>query len=75
MLCRVFQKSGSGPKNGEQYGAPFLDEEWENDELESVPKVEILEEEDFRDDAYLDGNYLEQVCACTMIVFSQIKTG
>ncbi|XP_073297582.1 NAC domain-containing protein 53-like isoform X1 [Primulina huaijiensis] len=61
VLCRVFQKSGSGPKNGEQYGAPFLEEEWENDELESVPKVEDLEEEDFGDDAYLDGNYLEQI--------------
>ncbi|XP_073036965.1 NAC domain-containing protein 53-like isoform X2 [Primulina eburnea] len=61
VLCRVFQKSGSGPKNGEQYGAPFLDEEWENDELEPVPKMEVLEEEDFGDDAYLDGNYLEQI--------------
>ncbi|KAK9158660.1 hypothetical protein Scep_005234 [Stephania cephalantha] len=31
VLCRVFQKSGSGPKNGEQYGAPFVEEEWEDD--------------------------------------------
>ncbi|KZV22577.1 NAC domain-containing protein 78-like [Dorcoceras hygrometricum] len=61
VLCRVFQKSGSGPKNGEQYGAPFMEEEWENDELESVPKVEAFEEEDFGGDAYLDGNYLEQI--------------
>ncbi|XP_073139726.1 NAC domain-containing protein 53-like [Henckelia pumila] len=61
VLCRVFQKSGSGPKNGEQYGAPFLEEEWENDDLESVPKVEALEEEDFGDDAYLDGDHLEQI--------------
>ncbi|KAH9303018.1 hypothetical protein KI387_014601, partial [Taxus chinensis] len=31
-LCRVFQKSGPGPKNGEQYGAPFREEDWdEND--------------------------------------------
>uniref|UniRef100_A0A0D6R7A1 NAC domain-containing protein n=1 Tax=Araucaria cunninghamii TaxID=56994 RepID=A0A0D6R7A1_ARACU len=28
VLCRVFQKSGPGPKNGEQYGAPFREEEW-----------------------------------------------
>uniref|UniRef100_A0A0C9RRN2 TSA: Wollemia nobilis Ref_Wollemi_Transcript_18804_3021 transcribed RNA sequence n=1 Tax=Wollemia nobilis TaxID=56998 RepID=A0A0C9RRN2_9CONI len=28
VLCRVFQKSGPGPKNGEQYGAPFREEDW-----------------------------------------------
>lgn len=32
VLCRIFQKSGSGPKNGEQYGAPFVEEEWDEDE-------------------------------------------
>ncbi|XP_022765484.1 NAC domain-containing protein 78-like isoform X1 [Durio zibethinus] len=37
VLCRVFQKSGSGPKNGEQYGAPFIEEEWEADEAVFVP--------------------------------------
>uniref|UniRef100_A0A7I4EQN7 NAC domain-containing protein n=1 Tax=Physcomitrium patens TaxID=3218 RepID=A0A7I4EQN7_PHYPA len=26
VLARVFKKSGSGPKNGEQYGAPFIEE-------------------------------------------------
>ncbi|KAK9124109.1 hypothetical protein Sjap_013711 [Stephania japonica] len=36
VLCRVFQKSGSGPKNGEQYGAPFIEEEWEDGEEEKV---------------------------------------
>lgn len=30
MLCRVFEKSGSGPKNGEKYGAPFIEAEWEH---------------------------------------------
>lgn len=30
MLCRVFRKSGPGPKNGEKYGAPFVEEEWED---------------------------------------------
>ncbi|KAG6466569.1 NAC domain-containing protein 53-like [Zingiber officinale] len=35
VLCRVFQKSGSGPMNGAQYGAPFLEEEWE-EEADSV---------------------------------------
>ncbi|KAK9079815.1 hypothetical protein SSX86_001488 [Deinandra increscens subsp. villosa] len=31
VLCKVFKKSGSGPKNGEQYGAPFFEEEWGDD--------------------------------------------
>ncbi|XP_018848042.2 NAC domain-containing protein 53-like [Juglans regia] len=33
VLCRVFQKSGTGPKNGEHYGAPFIEEEWEEDDV------------------------------------------
>lgn len=35
-LYKVFKKSGPGPKNGEQYGAPFVEEEWadDNDYLE-----------------------------------------
>ncbi|KAL0305282.1 UNVERIFIED_CONTAM: NAC domain-containing protein 53 [Sesamum angustifolium] len=61
VLCRVFQKSGSGPKNGEQYGAPFVEEEWDDEELELVPKEEAAEEVDFVDDAYLDGHDLEQI--------------
>lgn len=31
-LYKVFKKSGAGPKNGEQYGAPFKEEEWDDDE-------------------------------------------
>lgn len=31
VLCKIFQKSGPGPKNGEQYGAPFKEEDWEDD--------------------------------------------
>ncbi|KAK2980391.1 hypothetical protein RJ640_014564 [Escallonia rubra] len=31
VLCKVFQKSGPGPKNGAQYGAPFNEEEWNDD--------------------------------------------
>lgn len=62
VLCRIFRKSGSGPKNGEQYGAPFVEEEWEDDELVMVPKQEFAEDlpaDD--DDAYLDANDLEQI--------------
>lgn len=31
MLCEVFEKSGLGPRNGEQYGVPFREEEWADD--------------------------------------------
>ncbi|KAD4386225.1 hypothetical protein E3N88_26394 [Mikania micrantha] len=31
ILYKIFKKSGPGPKNGESYGAPFIEEEW-NDE-------------------------------------------
>ncbi|TKY51478.1 NAC domain-containing protein 17 [Spatholobus suberectus] len=30
-LYKVYKKSGPGPKNGEQYGAPFNEEEWADD--------------------------------------------
>ncbi|XP_061363811.1 NAC domain-containing protein 53 isoform X2 [Gastrolobium bilobum] len=33
VLCRIFEKSGAGPKNGEKYGAPLIEEEWENDDV------------------------------------------
>ncbi|XP_019154920.1 PREDICTED: NAC domain-containing protein 17-like [Ipomoea nil] len=31
-LYKLFKKSGPGPKNGEQYGAPFNEEDWADDE-------------------------------------------
>lgn len=31
VLCKLFEKSGPGPKNGEQRGAPFIEDEWEVD--------------------------------------------
>ncbi|KAJ6306760.1 hypothetical protein OIU78_021970 [Salix suchowensis] len=35
-LYKVFKKSGPGPKNGEQYGAPFKEEDWADDEYPCV---------------------------------------
>lgn len=32
VICKIFQKSGLGPKNGEHYAAPFVEEEWESDD-------------------------------------------
>ncbi|KAA8531066.1 hypothetical protein F0562_005775 [Nyssa sinensis] len=31
VLCKIFKKSGSGLKNGAQYGAPFNEEDWNDD--------------------------------------------
>ncbi|KZV55311.1 NAC domain-containing protein 78-like [Dorcoceras hygrometricum] len=69
VLCRVFQKSGSGPRNGEQYGAPLVEEEWEDEELESVLQKEFSEEVDFGDDFCLDGHDLEQILGSTASSF------
>ncbi|KAK4490663.1 hypothetical protein RD792_001354, partial [Penstemon davidsonii] len=32
VLCKVFKKNGLGPKNGAQYGAPFNEAEWTDDD-------------------------------------------
>ncbi|KAL5733593.1 hypothetical protein ACOSQ2_033285 [Xanthoceras sorbifolium] len=65
VLCRIFQKSGSGPKNGEQYGAPFIEEEWEDDEVVEeaiIPGQEMVADEVVvGDDAYVETNDLEQI--------------
>ncbi|MQL77452.1 hypothetical protein Taro_009902, partial [Colocasia esculenta] len=36
VVCRIFQKRGPGPQNGSQYGAPLVEEEWEDDEMPTV---------------------------------------
>ncbi|KAH6804060.1 hypothetical protein C2S51_032307 [Perilla frutescens var. frutescens] len=36
VLCRIFQKSGLGPPNGDRY-APFVEEEWDEDAVVVVP--------------------------------------
>ncbi|KAL5662184.1 hypothetical protein ACJX0J_029309, partial [Zea mays] len=35
VLCKIFKKSGLGPRIGEQYGAPFDEAEWDNAEAET----------------------------------------
>ena len=34
VLCLIFQKDGIGPKSSKQYGAPFKEEDWTDDEVE-----------------------------------------
>ncbi|KAJ1412958.1 NAC domain [Sesbania bispinosa] len=36
VICKVFQKKGRGPMNGAQYGRPFNEEDW-NDEEAGIP--------------------------------------
>ncbi|GKV34218.1 hypothetical protein SLEP1_g42611 [Rubroshorea leprosula] len=61
VLCRIFQKSGSGPKNGEQYGAPFIEEEWEDDQVALVPGLDtVAHEVAFSDDAFVGVNDMNQ---------------
>ncbi|KAH7537063.1 hypothetical protein FEM48_Zijuj03G0052400 [Ziziphus jujuba var. spinosa] len=61
VLCRIFQKSGTGPKNGEQYGAPFIEEEWEDDELTWVPGEEApIDEVQVSNGEYVEPNMVDQ---------------
>lgn len=32
MLCVLFKKDGLGPRHGSQYGAPFKEEDWSDEE-------------------------------------------
>ncbi|XP_030440262.1 NAC domain-containing protein 78-like [Syzygium oleosum] len=57
VLCRIFQKSGPGPKNGEQYGAPFIEEEWEDDDVALFPDQEAMV---VVDDEYVEADDLDQ---------------
>ncbi|KAJ4965808.1 hypothetical protein NE237_017657 [Protea cynaroides] len=43
-LYKVFKKSGPGPKNGEQYGATFREEEWadDNDPVDTVQPINVI---------------------------------
>ncbi|XP_057471527.1 NAC domain containing protein 50-like [Actinidia eriantha] len=59
VLCRIFQKSGLGPPNGDRY-APFIEEEWDNDASLVVPGEEAGDEMVNGDDAQVEGNELEQ---------------
>ncbi|KAL6130312.1 hypothetical protein ACLB2K_068693 [Fragaria x ananassa] len=68
VLCRIFQKSGTGPKNGEQYGAPLLEEEWdEEDEVYGPGEEAIVNEVAVSGGPYTeandlsDGGYVEAI--------------
>lgn len=74
VLCRIFQKSGTGPKNGEQYGAPFIEEEWDEEDEVYGPGEEAIANEvavsggpyteanELSDGGYVEAIDLDQVC-------------
>ncbi|CAH8305646.1 unnamed protein product [Eruca vesicaria subsp. sativa] len=44
-LYKLYKKSGAGPKNGEEYGAPFQEEEWvDDDDREEADNVTVPDE-------------------------------
>ncbi|THU47887.1 hypothetical protein C4D60_Mb09t20400 [Musa balbisiana] len=51
VVCRIFQKSGAGPQNGAQYGAPFLEEEWEVEADDAVVLMPDGGEDEFNEAA------------------------
>ncbi|KAJ9555887.1 hypothetical protein OSB04_010501 [Centaurea solstitialis] len=42
VLCKIFKKAGAGPKNGAQYGAPFNEEEWEDDDVGNCSESQVI---------------------------------
>ncbi|XP_009780872.1 NAC domain containing protein 50-like [Nicotiana tabacum] len=59
VLCRIFQKSGLGPPNGDRY-APFIEEEWDDDTALLVPGGETEDDVANGDEARVEGNDLDQ---------------
>ncbi|KAJ0764101.1 putative transcription factor NAM family [Helianthus annuus] len=55
VLCRIFQKSGLGPPNGDRY-APFLEEEWNDDAALMVPGGEAEDDLTNGDETRPEGN-------------------
>lgn len=60
VLCRIFQKSGLGPPNGDRY-APFIEEEWDDDTALMVPGGEAEDDVGNGDEAQVEGHDLDQV--------------
>lgn len=61
MLCRIFQKSGLGPPNGDRY-APFVEEEWDEDAVVVVPGGDADDDVVNGDEPRVEGTDLDQVC-------------
>lgn len=60
MLCRIFQKSGLGPPNGDRY-APFIEEEWGEDAALVIPGGDAEDDVANGDEALVQYTDLDQV--------------
>ena len=65
----MFQKSGTGPKNGEQYGAPLVEEEWEDSGEPVVPSEVSFDDPYVYDDAYIEEIDFNQVWLSSFVLF------
>lgn len=63
MLCRIFEKSGIGPPNGDWYG-PFFEEEWDDEEALIVPVRDTMDDVANDDETCAEGNNTMQVLCC-----------
>ncbi|XP_047943523.1 NAC domain containing protein 50-like [Salvia hispanica] len=59
VLCRIFQKSGLGPPNGDRY-APFIEEEWDEDAPLVVPGEDVEDDMANGDEMRGDCTNIEQ---------------
>ncbi|KAL6586335.1 hypothetical protein OROMI_001323 [Orobanche minor] len=59
VLCRIFQKSGLGPPNGDRY-APFVEEEWDEDVGLVVPGCDVEDDVANGDDSRVECTDLDQ---------------
>lgn len=73
MLCRIFQKSGLGPPNGDRY-APFIEEEWEDDAALFVPGGEAEEDVANVSEGRAGGNDIEQVISLSCCIDQYMLT-
>nr|XP_043610902.1 NAC domain containing protein 52-like [Erigeron canadensis] len=67
VLCRIFQKSGLGPPNGDRY-APFLEEEWTDDTALMIPGGEADDDMTNGDETRAEGNDIVQETSAKKIL-------
>ncbi|KAK6137851.1 hypothetical protein DH2020_028406 [Rehmannia glutinosa] len=67
VLCRIFQKSGLGPPNGDRY-APFVEEEWDEDAALVVPGGDAEDDVANGDEARVERNDLDQLLGLSRLL-------
>ncbi|GFQ03656.1 NAC domain-containing protein 78 [Phtheirospermum japonicum] len=72
VLCRIFQKSGLGPPNGDRY-APFVEEEWDEDAGLVVPGGEAEDDVANGDEARGERIDLDQVTRPLSIALPDVE--